>query len=133
MPAGGQYVGEFQGVEPPSPRDEVFCDPATKTHINDNPAYYYSYAVATVLKFQLHDWIARRILKQPPQVCNYANRGDVGAFLRGILEKGGTEDWRKLLRDATGEDLSTRAMMDYFKPLATWLEAQNRGRPLGWD
>ena len=33
------------------------------------------------------------------------------------LEKGGTEDWRKVLKEATGEDISTRAMMDYFKPL----------------
>jgi peptidyl-dipeptidase A len=62
-----QYVRDHQGVEPPAPRGEEFCDPATKTHINDTPAYYYSYAIATVLKFQLHDYIARKILKQPPK------------------------------------------------------------------
>ena len=50
-----QYVRDFQGVEPPEPRGEESCDPATKTHINDTPCYYFSYAVATVLKFQLHD------------------------------------------------------------------------------
>ena len=32
-----QYVADFQGVEPPSPRGEEFCDAATKTHINDTP------------------------------------------------------------------------------------------------
>jgi len=36
-----RYVSDFQGVDPPSPRGEEFCDAATKTHINDNPAYYY--------------------------------------------------------------------------------------------
>ena len=128
-----QYVRNLQGIEPPSPRGEEFCDAATKTHINDTPFYYYSYAIATVLKFQLHDYIARRILHQPPQACNYANNKEVGDFLRGILVKGGTEDWRKVLRDATGEDLSTRAMVEYFKPLMAWLREQNKGRPIGWE
>jgi peptidyl-dipeptidase A len=128
-----KYVSDFQGIEPPSPRGEEFCDAATKTHINDNPCYYYSYAVATVLKFQLHDHIARKILHQPPQACNYADNKEVGAFLQNILKKGGTEDWRKVLRDATGEDLSTRAMAEYFKPLMSWLEEQNKGRQIGWE
>jgi peptidyl-dipeptidase A len=128
-----QYVRDFQGVDPPGERDEEYCDAATKTHINDNPAYYYSYAIATVLKFQLHDTIARRILKQDPRACNYADNKEVGAFLKGIMEKGATEDWRKVLRDATGEDLSTRAMAEYFKPLMAWLEKQNKGRKIGWD
>jgi peptidyl-dipeptidase A len=128
-----QYVRDFQGVEPPGERDEEYCDAATKTHINDNPAYYYSYAIATVLKFQLHDTIARRILKQDPRACNYADNKEVGAFLKGIMEKGATEDWRKVLRDATGEDLSTRAMGEYFKPLMAWLVTQNKGRKIGWD
>jgi len=128
-----QYVRDLQGVEPPAARGEEFCDAATKTHINDTPAYYHSYAFATVLKFQLHDYIARKILKQPPQTCNYANNKEVGAFLKKIMEKGGTEDWRKVLKDATGEDLSTRAMVEYFKPLQAWLEKENKGRQIGWD
>ncbi|HEY0549534.1 MAG TPA: M2 family metallopeptidase, partial [Verrucomicrobiae bacterium] len=106
---------------------------ATKTHINDNPAYYYSYAIATVLKFQFNDHIARKILKQPPQRCNYAGNKEVGQFLQGVMAKGGTEDWRKVLKDATGENLSTRAMVEYFKPLTSWLEEQNRGRHIGWE
>jgi peptidyl-dipeptidase A len=128
-----KYVSDLQGIEPPSPRGEEFCDAATKTHINDNPAYYYSYGFATVFKFQLHDYIARKILHQPPQSCNYANNKEVGAWLNNILKKGGTEDWRKVLKEATGEDISTRAMMDYFKPLMSWLEEQNKGREIGWE
>jgi peptidyl-dipeptidase A len=128
-----KYVGEMQGIEPPSPRGEEFCDAATKTHINDNPAYYYNYAFATVLKFQLHDYIARRILHQPPQSCNYADNKQVGTWLNNILRKGATQDWRKVLKQATGEDISTRAMAEYFKPLQSWLEEQNKGRTIGWD
>jgi peptidyl-dipeptidase A len=127
-----QYVADFQGVEPPSPRGEQYCDAATKTHINDTPCYYYSYAIATVFKFQMNDHIARKILHQSPRNCNYADNKQVGEFLRTVMAKGGTEDWRKVLKDATGEDLSTRAMAEYFRPLEKWLEIQNRGREIGW-
>jgi peptidyl-dipeptidase A len=128
-----QYVRDFQGVEPPAARGEEYCDAATKTHINDTPCYYYSYAVATVLRFQLNDHIARKILKQPPQNCIYAGNREVGAFLRRIMEKGATEDWRSILREATGEELSTRAMVEYYRPLLAWLQQQNQGRKIGWD
>jgi peptidyl-dipeptidase A len=131
-----EHVATFQGVEPPAgvgTRGEEFCDAATKTHINDNPCYYYSYAIATVLKFQFNDYIAKNLLKQPPQNCNYAGNKEVGAFLRKMLEHGGTRDWRTLLKETTGEDLSTRAMKDYFAPLMAWLETQNAGRQIGWE
>lgn len=128
-----QYVRDFQGIEPPAPRGEEYCDPATKTHINDTPAYYYNYAFAQVFKYQLHDYIARKILRQPPQACNYSGNPAIGSFLRAIMEKGATADWRQVLREATGEDFSTRAMLDYYAPLMKWLEEQNRGRTIGWE
>lgn len=128
-----KYVREFQGVEPLEPRGEEFCDPATKTHINDAPCYYFSYPTATVIRFQLVDYICKNILKRPPQDANYANSKEAGKFLRSLMEKGATEDWRQLLKKTTGEGLSTRAMLDYFKPLTKWLEEQNKGRKIGWE
>lgn len=128
-----RYVREFQGVEPPAERGEEWCDAATKTHVNDVPCYYFNYAIATVLKFQFHDYIARKLLKQPPQTCSYAGHPEVGVWLRRMLEKGGTQDWREVLREATGEELSTRAMVEYYRPLMAWLEKQNAGRTLGWE
>ena len=116
----------------PAPRGEEFCDPATKTHINDNPAYYYNYAFAQVFKYQLHDYIARKILHQPPQACNYAGNPAVGDWIRSIMVKGATADWRQVLKEATGEEFSTRAMLAYYAPLMQWLEEQNKGRPIGW-
>ncbi len=127
------YVRKYQGIEPPSPRGEEFCDPASKTHVNDDPAQYYDYAIATVLKYQLHDHIARKVLGQDPSASNYFGRKDVGDFLRSILRLGATRPWREVLREATGEDLSTRAMMDYFQPLLAWLRKENQGRRIGWD
>jgi peptidyl-dipeptidase A len=127
-----EYVGRLQGIRPPEPRGEEFCDAATKTHIIDDPAGYYDYAIATVLKHQLHDHIARKILKSDPHNANYYGNKEVGAFLRSILEQGATRDWRLVLREATGEDLSTRAMMEYYKPLMDWLKKENKGRKKGW-
>jgi len=86
-----------------------------------------------VLSYQLNDHIARRILKSDPRHCNYSGNTEVGAFLAGIMKQGATRDWRTILREATGEELSTRAMVEYFKPLMAWLEKQNKGRQIGWD
>jgi Angiotensin-converting enzyme len=68
-----------------------------------------------------------------PQSCNYADDKEVGGWLNDVLKKGGTEDWREVLKEATGEDISIRAMIDYFKPLMSWLEEQNKGRQIGWE
>jgi peptidyl-dipeptidase A len=127
-----EHVGRFQGIMPPGQRPETLCDAATKTHINDDPAQYYDYAIGTVLKFQLHDHIARKILGQDPRECNYYQNARVGDFLRGILELGATRDWNTVLREAIGEGLSARPLVTYFQPLREWLEQENRGRKVGW-
>ncbi len=120
---------QYQGVAPPDTArvtDPTACDACTKTHIIDDPAGYYDYALATVIKYQLHEYIATKILKQDPHACDYYGNKEVGAYLRSILEKGATEDWRKVLKDATGEELSTRAMVAYYQPLVTWLAKENK-------
>ncbi len=124
-----QYVQYYQGIDPPSPRydHDGFCDAATKTHINDDPAQYYDYALATVVKFQLHEHIATKILKQDVRDADYRNSKEAGEFLRKILAAGRTRDWRELLREATGEELSARAMLAYYAPLYEWLKKQNQG------
>jgi peptidyl-dipeptidase A len=126
------YHERFQGVSPPNARDGELCDPATKTHINDDPAQYYDYAVATVLKYQLHNHIAKNILGQPPTACNYYGSKETGDFLRSIMSLGATRDWRVVLKEATGQELSTKPMMEYFAPLMDWLQEQNEGRKKGW-
>jgi peptidyl-dipeptidase A len=126
-------VGQYQGIAPPGARPETLCDAATKTHVNDDPAQYYDYAIGTVIKFQLHDHIARSILQQDPRDCNYYGDKRVGDFLRGILAAGATRDWNAVLREATGEALSARALVAYFAPLDQWLQKENQGRAVGWS
>ncbi len=123
-----QLVARYQGIAPPAPRDETWCDPATKTHVIDDPAGYYDYALSYVLMFQLHDHIARRILRADPHDTQYFGRKDVGEFLRSMMRPGKTVDWRELLREKTGSALSARPMVDYFEPLRKWLVEQNKGR-----
>jgi len=128
-----KLVGAYQGIEPPGDRPErTLCDAATKTHINDDPAQYYDYALGTLVKFQLHDHICRNILKQDPRSCNYFGNAQVGQFLREFLSVGATQDWNALLRQTTGSGLSAQPMMAYFEPLTAWLRDQNAGHPVGW-
>jgi peptidyl-dipeptidase A len=121
-------VRRYQGIAPPSPRGEEFCDAATKTHINNDAAQYYDYAISFVLLHQFHDHIAREILEENPRDTNYHGRRDVGKFLDGILRVGATRDWRTVLREAVGEKVSARAMLEYYDPLLQWLRERNRGR-----
>ncbi|MEO8167169.1 MAG: M2 family metallopeptidase [bacterium] len=123
-----EYVKKFQAIVPPAERGEQYCDAASKTHIIDDPAQYYDYALSCVLKFQLHNYIAKNILKQDPRNCNYYGNKEVGDFLRSIMRPGGSKDWRKVLKEKTGEDLSARAMLEYYQPLMDYLKKVNAGR-----
>ena len=127
-----EYAGRFQGIEPPSPRGEEYCDACTKTHISDDPGQYYDYAMAFVIKYQLHTHIAKNILGQDPRNCNYYGNRGVGEFLWELLRLGATRDWREVLREKTGEEVSTEAMLEYFKPLVEHLRERNAGHPVGW-
>jgi len=122
------YVAEFQGVTPPGGRDPELCDACTKTHINDDAAEYYDYALATLIKFQLHDHICTKILKQDVRACDYSGNKEVGAFLKSILSLGATRDWRKVIKDATGESISPRALMAFYAPLVPDIAKRNEGK-----
>lgn len=123
-----QLKAQYQGISPPSERGEQFCDAASNTHINDDAAQYYDYAISTILLYQLHGHIAEIILDEDPHATNYFGQKKVGKFLWRIMEVGRTEDWRELLSRYTGEDLSAEAMLTYYEPLMSWLTEQNEGR-----
>ena len=123
-----KYVEEFQGIRAPQKRGEEFCDAASKTHINNDAAQYYDYAISYILLHQLHSHIARKILGQDPRNTNYYGNKKTGEFLRGILKLGATRDWRVVLQETIGSDISARAMLDYFEPLLEYLRKENEGR-----
>ncbi|WP_053975451.1 M2 family metallopeptidase [Mangrovimonas xylaniphaga] len=123
-----ELAKKYQGMVPPSERGEEFCDAASKTHINDDAAQYYDYAISYILLFQFHDHIAKNILHQDPHATNYFGSKDVGTFLRGVLETGANNDWRELLKSSVGSEMSAKPMLDYFAPLMDYLKEQNKGR-----
>jgi len=123
-----ELAKQYQGIIPPTNRGSEYADATSKTHINDDPAQYYDYALSYVILFQLHDHIAKNILKQDPHATNYYGNKEVGKFLTSIMQPGASADWRKMLKEKTGEDLSARAMVAYFEPLLNYLKTQNKGR-----
>ena len=52
----------------------------------------------------------------------------MGDFLKSILSSGASVDWRKLMRDTLGEEVSAKAMLNYFEPLMEYLKKVNEGR-----
>ena len=52
----------------------------------------------------------------------------MGNYIKSILEIGATRDWREVLKEKTGSDLSAKAMLRYFEPLTEYLKKVNAGR-----
>ena len=119
---------KYQGIVAGADRGEEYCDAASKTHINNDAAQYYDYALSYALLFQLHDHISKNILKQDPRNTNYYGSKEVGEFLKKILSPGSSQDWRELLKNTTGEGLNAQAMLNYFEPLMAYLKEVNEGR-----
>ncbi len=121
-------VKQYQGIVPPTDRGEEFCDAASKTHINNDAAQYYDYALSYVILFQLHQYISENILHQPATATNYFGNKDIGKFLNEMMKVGATKDWQEVMKEATGQEMNATAMVRYFDPLMSWLKEQNKGR-----
>lgn len=119
---------KYQGIVPPTTRGEEYCDAASKTHINNDAAQYYDYALANVLLFQFHMHIAKNILHQDPHQTNYFGSKETGDFLNSLMLPGATVDWKENLEENLGEGISAKAILEYFDPLMNWLQEQNKGR-----
>lgn len=123
-----ELARKYQGIAPPTMRGEEFADGLTKTHINDDAGQYYDYALSQALLFQLHNHIARNILKQTPHDTDYYGSKPVGDFLKTLMAPGASRPWRDVLKETTGQELNAQAMIQYFAPVYEWLKVQNRGR-----
>lgn len=119
---------KYQGIVPPYDRGEQYCDAASKTHINNDAAQYYDYAISYVLLFQFHNYIAKQILHQDPHATNYYGNKEVGEFLSDVMSPGATVDWRELMKTNLGSEMSAKPMVDYFAPLMDYLKKVNEGR-----
>lgn len=121
-------VARWEGIAPPSPRDERWCDPAAHENLFAAAATGYDEAFATVIAFEIHDHVARKLLDADAHAVDLFGRRDVGDFVKSIARFGATVDWRTKLREKLGYELSARAILDYFEPLHEWLARRNAGR-----
>ncbi len=124
---------QYQGIKPPVARDETRFDPGAKYHI---PAQtpYARYFLARVLQFQFYkSACAQAGLTGPLHRCSFFGNKEVGAKLDAMLTLGQSKPWPDALEAFTGSrEMSGTALMEYFAPLKTWLDEQNRGKPSGW-
>jgi peptidyl-dipeptidase A len=123
----------YQGVAPPAPRGEEFFDPGAKYHVPANTPYA-RYFLAQVLEFQFHRALAKTAgCTTPLHRCSIYGSREAGAKLKAMMELGASKPWPDALEVLTGQrQMDATAMAQYFAPLKTWLDQQNRGKRPGW-
>jgi len=124
---------EYQGIMPPSARPADAFDPGAKYHIPGNTPYT-RYFLARILQFQFYKAACDEAgWKGPLHRCSFYGNKDVGKKLNDMLELGASKPWPDALQAFTGtREMDGTAMVEYFRPLMTWLKAQNKGKPKGW-
>jgi peptidyl-dipeptidase A len=123
----------YQGVAPPVVRTEAQFDPGAKYHIPGNTPYT-RYFLAAILQFQFHRALCEEVgFEGPLNRCSIYDNAEAGARLAAMMEMGSAHPWPEALQALTGRpDMDASAILDYFAPLKTWLDAQNQGRTCGW-
>jgi peptidyl-dipeptidase A len=124
---------KYQGVAPPSTRGEEFFDPGAKYHVPSNTPYA-RYFLAAILQFQFHRALAKAAgCTQPLYRCSIYGNREAGERLKKALAMGASKPWPDVLEVLTGQrEMDASAMAEYFAPLKTWLDEQNKGRKIGW-
>ena len=124
---------KIQGIRPPVPRPETLFDAGAKYHVPGNTPYS-RYFLAHILQFQFHRALcALAGYAGPLNRCTIYGSAAAGRKLNEMLEMGLSQPWPVALQALTGSrEIDASAILDYFAPLQTWLDAQNQGRRCGW-
>jgi peptidyl-dipeptidase A len=125
---------QYQGITPPAERTEANFDPGGKYHIPGNTPYT-RYFLARILQFQFYKAACDQAgWKGPLHRCSFYGNKEVGRRLNAMLEMGASKPWPDALEAFTGSrEMSGEAMIEYFRPLMSWLQEQNRARQCGWQ
>ncbi len=118
---------KYQGVSAPAQRTEQDFDPGAKYHVPANTPYA-RYFLAAILQFQFHRALCREAgFNGPLYQCSIYGNKKAGEKLHAMLAMGLSKPWPEALKAMTGEDkMDATAIIDYFAPLKTWLDEQNR-------
>ena len=124
---------QYQGVAPPVNRTDDDFDPGAKYHIPSNTPYV-RYFLARIYQFQLYRAMCRAAgYTGPLNRCSFYESKAAGDKLEAMLSLGASKPWPEALKAVGGEDRAdASAMMEYFKPLLTWLRDENKRVKIGW-
>ena len=124
---------KYQGIDAPVARTESDFDPGAKYHVPANTPYT-RYFLAHILQFQFHRALCKEAgFTGPLYRCSIYGNKAAGAKLAKMLEMGSSRPWPEALAVLNGESkMDATAMLDYFAPLKTWLDEQNRTAKPGW-
>ncbi|HEY4118558.1 MAG TPA: M2 family metallopeptidase [Byssovorax sp.] len=124
---------EYQGVAPPVARTEDDFDPGAKYHVPANVPYV-RYFLARIYQFQFYRALCRASgHKGPLHTCSFFGSKAAGERLQAMLKMGASRPWPEAMKAISGEDKADAgALLEYFAPLAAWLEEQNKGETCGW-
>jgi peptidyl-dipeptidase A len=126
---------KYQGIVPPVGRTEADFDPGAKYHVPSNTPYM-RYFLARILQFQFQRALCREAgYSGPLHRCSIYGNKAAGEKLSKMLSMGQSKPWPEELETLTGEkQMDASALADYFAPLKTWLDEQNKLNhyPVGW-
>jgi len=98
-------VEKYQGLKKPEGRKKP--DWAAKIHIALYPAYYHNYILGELLASQLYFYIKDKVLKTEKDSPGFVREKDAGEYLKNLfLSYGAVFKWDKLIKNATGEELT---------------------------
>nr|WP_241093357.1 M2 family metallopeptidase [Xanthomonas sp.] len=129
-----ELKAQYQGVAPPSPRDETYFDPGAKYHVPGNTPYT-RYFLSHVLQFQFYKGLCDASgYKGPLYECTFYGNKEAGQKFWSMLQRGASQPWQATLKELTGNDkLDAGPLLEYFAPMQEWLKQQNQGQMCGWE
>jgi peptidyl-dipeptidase A len=125
---------KYQGITAPLPRTEADFDPGAKYHVPANTPYT-RYFLSNILQFQFHRALCKEAgFTGPLYRCSIYGNKAAGARFAKMLAMGSSRPWPEALAALSGEStMDATAILDYFAPLKTWLDEQNRNAKPGWS
>jgi peptidyl-dipeptidase A len=122
-----QLREQYMGIGRPVPAPPGGFDAGAKYHVPaDVP--YARYFLADLLQFQFHRALCREAgFEGPLHRCSIYGNEKAGKKLQAMLALGTSMPWPEALKAISGEDrIDGGALLEYFAPLKTWLDEQNR-------
>ena len=119
----------LQGVAPSTPRSADDFDPGAKFHVASSTPYV-RYFLARIYQFQFHKALCEAAgYKGPLDRCSIHDNKAAGAKLMAMLSLGASRPWPDALEAiGAGRKADAGPMLEYFAPLAQWLDKENAQR-----